>query len=287
MDLDYLRQVFESASSIRNKYPAVKRQIRYLQTLHEERDKGGAQDSIRDEVCKLKTFLESNRNYKDREFTDAIFKGKKGPIDMEQVLNLLAEEHKVKFITTLTDAEMNLFPHGIPKPEMAPAQAEGGNLLDGIQNEELKQFMTKANLDKNVFFSSIVSKLASSESFNLKDPSNLNVAEIMNDPALIDLADDISDNLSKGEFSKADVENSINCISDMINESDEPSPAKDIVGSLKTIMKDINSGRQPNISSLVKQFTDLQAGGALPKDLPDMSALTDDLLKKISKKKRH
>jgi len=291
MDLDYLRQIFESASSIRNKYPAVKRQIRVLQTLYEERDKVNVQASINDEVEKLKAFLISNSAYQERKFTDPIFKGRKGPIDMGQVLNLLAEEHKVKFIDALTDAEMNLFPRGKPKLEVVPAggKPEGatGNLLDSLQNEELKKFMTKANLDKNGFLSSIVSKLATSDSFNLKDPSNLNVAEIMNDPALLGLADDISDNLSKGEFSKADVENSINCISDMINESDEPSPAKDIVGSLKTIMKDINSGRQPNISNLVKQFTDLQAGGALPGDLPDMSMLTEDLLKKISKKKRH
>ena len=295
MDLDYLRQIFESASSIRNKYPAVKRQIRFLQTLYEERDKVNVQASIKDEVEKLKAFLISNSAYQERKFTDPIFKSRKGPIDMGQVLNLLAEEHKVKFISALTDAEMNLFPRGKLKLELVPSgkgqlggQPEGatGNLLDSLQNEELKQFMTKANLDKNGFLSSIVSKLATSDSFNLKDPSNLNVAEIMNDPALLDLADDISDNLSKGEFSKADVENSINCISDMINESSEPSPAKDIVGSLKTIMKDINSGRQPNISNLVKQFTDLQAGGALPEDLPDMSMLTEDLLKKI-KKKRH
>lgn len=291
MDLDYLRQIFESASSIRNKYPTVKRQIRFLQTLYEERDKVNAQASINDEVGKLKAFLISNSVYQERIFSDPIFKGKKGHIDMGQILNLLSEEHKVKFIDALTDAEMNLFPRGKPKLEVVPVdggKSEGatGDLLNSIQNEELKQFMTKANLDQNGFLSSIISKLATSDSFNLKDPNNLNIAEIMSDPALLDLADDISDNLSKGEFSKADVENSINCISDMINESSEPSPAKDIVGSLKTIMKDINSGRQPNISNLVKQFTDLQAGGALPGDLPDMAMLTEDLLKKMSKKKR-
>ncbi len=288
MDFDYLRQLFESAVSIRNKYPAVKRQIRFLQTLYDERDKVNVQATMNEEVSKFKTFLISNSAYQERTFAEPIFKGKKGPIDMGQVLNLLAEEHKVKFIDALTDAEMNLFPHGKPKLE-AKRKPEGatGNLFDSVQNEELKEFMSKANLDKNGFLSSIVGKLAASDSFNnFKDPSNLNMAEIMNDPALLNLADDISDNLSKGEFSKTDVENSINCISEMINESDEPSPAKDIVGSLKTIMKDINSGRQPNISSLVKQFTELQAGGALPGDLPDMSIITNDLLKKISSKKR-
>jgi hypothetical protein len=289
MDFDYLRQLFESAVSIRNKYPAVKRQIRFLQTLYDERDKVNVQATMNEEVSKLKTFLISNSAYQERTFAEPIFKGKKGPIDMGQVLNLLAEEHKIKFIDALTDAEMNLFPRGKPKLEVAERKPGGatGNLFNSVQNEELKEFMSKANLDKNGFLSSIVGKLAASDSFNnFKDPSNLNMTEIMNDPALLNLADDISDNLSKGEFSKADVENSINCISEMINESDEPSPAKDIVGSLKTIMKDINSGRQPNISSLVKQFTELQAGGALPGDLPDMSIVTEDLLKKISSKKR-
>ena len=288
MDFDYLRQLFKSAASIRNKYPAVKRQIRFLQTLYDERDKVNVQATMNEEVSKLKTFLISNSAYQERTFTEPIFKGKKGLIDMGQVLNLLAEEHKVKFIDALTDAEINLFPRGKPKLE-SERKPEGatGNLFNSVQNEELKEFMSKANLDKNGFLSSIVGKLAASDSFNnFKDPNNLNMTEIINDPALLNLADDISDNLSKGEFSKADVENSINCISEMINESDEPSPAKDIVGSLKTIMKDINSGRQPNISSLVKQFTELQAGGALSGDLPDMSMITEDLLKKISSKKR-
>lgn len=286
MDLDHLRQVFEAAASIRNKYPAVKREIRFLATLYDERYKVTTQASTLEEIEKFKSFLISNPAYQDKVFNEPIFKGKKGPIDMGQVVTLLADEHKERFIAALTDAEKSLFPKGKPKLEVATVKPEGatGNLLDSIQNDELKQFMSKANLDKNGFLSSIVSKLATSDSFNLKDPSNLNVTELMNDPALLNLADDISDNLSKGKFSKTDVENSINCISDMINESDAPSPAKDIVGSLKTIMKDINSGRQPNISSLVNQFTDLQAGGQLPGDFPDMSMITEDL-KKLAKKR--
>lgn len=282
MDLDYLKQIFESAASLRNKYPAVKRQIRFIHTLYDGRDKANVQASIEAEVDKLKAFLISNSTYQERTLTDPIYKGKKGHIDMGQIINLLTEENKAKFINALTDAEMNLFPRGKPKLKVDKPEGATGNLLDSINNEELKQLMTKANLDKNGFLSSIIGKLAASDTFNLKDPS---MTDIMNDPAILNLADDISENFSKGDFSKADIEDSIECISDMINESSEPSPAKDIVGSLKSIMKDINSGRQPNISSLMKQFTDLQVGGHLPSDLSDMSGITDNLLKKISKKK--
>ncbi len=101
MNLTHLRQVFESASSIQDMYPPVKRQIRYLQTLHEEYDKMNTRALVKDEVSRFRTFLTNNYNCKNGEFTDRFFRGKTGSVNMERVLDLLAEAHKAEFIDAL------------------------------------------------------------------------------------------------------------------------------------------------------------------------------------------
>jgi hypothetical protein len=262
MEFDYIVSLFEIMRPLRHKYPAIKRQINWLQSTKTNFE----EINIDKEIDGMRKFLLANPDISKGELKKEIYRGGcKENIDMQNILHLGEKSDVTKLlIEKFKEIELLFFPKGRPSASSEASQPDSFFPSEFLGSEE-----TQRIVKNDPFLSEMFSKIAKSDSFDPRNLDSMNIDEMMNNPQFLNLVSELSESLKNGQFSKDDLTNTLNSISQMMKGIDNPYVST-MVDTLKTTMADIKNGKQPNLNALQGIFSKMQNDTSSVSDISSM-----------------